>query len=75
MAVLAAVVAGGARAALVYCIQRADCTGFTTAADIDPGYDAALRAAIDGGVEVLPYACRVTTDEIVVERLLPLVLP
>jgi sugar fermentation stimulation protein A len=72
---LAAVVAEGRRAALVYCIQRDDCDGFTTAADIDPGYDAALRAAIAGGVEVLPYACRVSTDEIVLDKPLPLVLP
>lgn len=72
---LAAVVAAGHRAALVYCIQRADCEGFTTAADIDPGYDAALRAAIAGGVEVLPYACRVTPEEIVLEKRLHLALP
>lgn len=75
MAELAAVVAGGGRAALVYCIQRADCDGFATAADIDPAYDAALRAAIAAGVEVLPYACRVTCEEIVLERRLPLALP
>ena len=75
MAELAAVVAAGGRAVLVYCIQRADCEAFATAADIDPAYDAALHAAIAAGVEVLPYACRVDTQEIVVERLLPLALP
>lgn len=75
MAELAAVVAAGGRAVLVYCIQRADCEAFATAADIDPAYDAALRAAIAAGVEVLPYACRVSTQEIVVERALPLALP
>lgn len=72
---LAAMVAAGHRAVLVYCIQRSDCEAFTTAADIDPAYDKALRAAIAGGVEILPYACRVGTEEIVVERPLPLALP
>ena len=75
MAELAAVVASGGRAVLVYCIQRSDCDRFATAADIDPAYDAALRAAIAAGVEVLPYACRVGIEEIVLERPLPLALP
>jgi len=74
MAELAAMVAAGHRAVLVYAIQRDDCDGFATAADLDPVYDAALRAAIAGGVEVLPYACRVSIEEIAVERRLPLAL-
>jgi len=74
MAELATVVASGRRAVLVYCIQRMDCGGFTTAADIDPAYDAALRAAIEGGVEVLPYACTLTSEGIELTHRLPLVL-
>lgn len=72
---LAAMVAAGHRAVLVYCIQRSDCEAFTTAADIDPAYDKALRSAIAGGVEVLPYACQVSIEEIAVARPVALRLP
>lgn len=74
MTELALMVEAGHRAVLVYCIQRMDCDGFRTAADIDPGYDAALRDAIARGVEVLPYSCRLTTEEITIDRRLPLLL-
>ncbi len=74
MAELALMVEAGHRSVLVYCIQRMDCDSFRTAADIDPGYDAALRDAIARGVEVLPYSCRLTTEEITVDRRMPLLL-
>ena len=51
-----------------------DCDGFTTAADIDPGYDAALRDALARGVEAYAYSCRLTVEEIVIDRRLPIVL-
>ena len=75
MAELAAMVAAGHRAVVVYCIQRTDCDSFATAADIDPAYDLALRAALAAGVEALPYACRVAVDGIALERRLALRLP
>ena len=74
MTELALMVEAGHRSVLVYCIQRMDCEGFCSAADIDPNYDAALRDAISGGVEVVPYSCRLTTEEIIVDRHLPLLL-
>ncbi len=74
MAELALMAEAGHRSVLVYCIQRMDCDGFRTAVDIDPGYDAALRDALARGVEVLPYSCRLTTEEIVTDRRLPLLL-
>ena len=74
MTELALMVEAGHRSVLVYCIQRMDCEGFCSAADIDPNYDAALRDAISRGVEVLPYSCRLTTEEIIVDRRLPLLL-
>ncbi|MCW5725427.1 MAG: DNA/RNA nuclease SfsA [Maricaulaceae bacterium] len=65
---LSAMVRQGARAVQLYIVQRADCSRFRPAADIDPAYAAALNAAIDAGVEAMAYACAVTTDEIRVTR-------
>ena len=69
---LSEVAATGGRAVMLFLVQRPDCSHFTTAADIDPAYDAALRAAIAGGVEALCYACRLSTEEIVIEKALPI---
>lgn len=57
---LANMVAAGKRAVQLFIIQRNDCDAFDIARDIDPTYDAALREALDAGVEPLVYACDVT---------------
>jgi sugar fermentation stimulation protein A len=62
---LAKLRAAGARAALVFVIQRADCTRFEPADEIDPGYGAALRAAVREGVEVLALRARVSPRALV----------
>ena len=49
-----------------------DCTRFTLAADIDPGYDRAYRRARAAGVETLVLATNITTDAITAAGLLPL---
>ena len=49
----------GARAALLFVIQRADCGALEPADDIDPHYGRALRAAAAEGVEVLAVRGRV----------------
>lgn len=72
---MAAVVAAGARAVMLYCVQRADCRAFTTAPDIDPAYDSGLRAALEAGVEALCYECMVSPTEIRLTDPLPLALP
>lgn len=72
---MSAMVLEGARAVMLYCVQRTDCAAFTTAADIDPAYDAALRRALDHGVEALCYECRVGPEEIVLTDSLPICLP
>ncbi|MDX2263701.1 MAG: DNA/RNA nuclease SfsA [Hyphomicrobiales bacterium] len=61
---LAAMVAAGKRAVMVYCVQRGDAHRFRLAADIDPQYAAAFAEARRGGVEALCYACEVAADAI-----------
>lgn len=63
---LSRVAASGARAVMLFVAQREDGERMTVAADIDPAYAAALRAAVAAGVEVLAYRCRVGVDEILV---------
>ena len=65
---LVAVAQGGARAVMLYIVQREDCDSFTLAADIDPAYAAAFAEARTSGVEALAYACRLSTDGIAVDR-------
>jgi len=72
MGELAAMVEAGHRAAVMYVVQRMDCPGFALAEDIDPAYAAALRDAMSRGVEVYAYSCRLTTDEIVLDKAMPL---
>ena len=59
---------GGARAVMLYIVQREDCDSFTLAADIDPAYAAAFAEARTSGVEALAYACRLRTEGIAVDR-------
>ncbi len=75
MAELARLVAEGAAAAVVFCVQRADCDHFRVAADIDPAYARALTAAAAAGVGVYCLAAEVTTTAITLQRTLPVVLP
>ncbi|MEM7412260.1 MAG: DNA/RNA nuclease SfsA [Myxococcota bacterium] len=66
--------ANGARAALVFLVQRADCDTVAPADDIDPAYGEALRQAAADGVELYALGARVTARGIAVERTLPVVL-
>lgn len=70
---LAAMVASGARAVMLYLVQRGDCDHFTVAEDIDPAYAAGLRRAMAAGVEAICYHCTLSLDGITVDRRLPLV--
>ena len=63
---LSAMVAGGARAVLLYVIQMC-AERFDVARDIDPAYDAACRRAREAGVEIHAYRCRVSPEEITIE--------
>ena len=69
---LARVTESGARAVMLYIVQREDCGSFTLAADIDPAYAAAFTQARAAGVEALAYACRLSPAGIAVESPLPI---
>ncbi|MBL0941508.1 MAG: DNA/RNA nuclease SfsA [Alphaproteobacteria bacterium] len=56
---LARMVENGARAILLYIVQRNDCLGFSIAEDLDPLYAQAAREACNNGVESICYQCNV----------------
>ena len=58
------------RAAVVFVIQRGDCSYFRPADEIDSEYGCWLRRAVKAGAEALPYRARVNAREVVLtERL------
>ena len=71
---LSDMVENGARAVMLYLVQRGDCDHFRVAADIDPGYAAAMADARARGVEALCYACAITPEGIEIAESLPLAL-
>ena len=61
---LAQVARAGHRAVLLYLVQRTDCTHVDIAADIDPGYAAAHKAATEAGVETLCIGTHISPQEV-----------
>jgi sugar fermentation stimulation protein A len=59
---MSAMVAQGARAAMVYCVQRTDARALESADDIDPEYGRQLRAARASGVDA--YALCAAPDPV-----------
>ncbi|WP_207476304.1 DNA/RNA nuclease SfsA [Arenibaculum pallidiluteum] len=72
---LAEMAGAGARAVMLYLVQRADCTHLRMAEDIDPAYATALTQAMAAGVEALCYSCTVTPEGIELGRALPVHQP
>jgi len=70
---LAAMVAEGHRAVMLFCIQRMDGDRLTLARDIDPTYGAAFDRATAAGVEALAWECAVTPERITLNRAVPVV--
>jgi len=62
----------GARAVMLYLIQRTDADQFSIAGDIDPKYAQAFEMARAAGVEMLVYDCNITTSSIDVGREIPI---
>jgi len=68
---LARVVEGGARAVMLYVVQRVDCASMSIADDLDPTYGRAMGEALDRGVEMLCYSCRIEHQGIELDRRMP----
>ena len=68
---LAKMVRLGHRAINLFLVQRDDCAQFRLANDVDPNYADALARAREAGVEVLIYACRMSRQDISLDRPLP----
>jgi sugar fermentation stimulation protein A len=69
---LAAAVATGERAFILFVIQRSDGDGFTPAADIDPAYAREFDRAVESGVEALAYRAEVTPTTISIVEPVPI---
>jgi sugar fermentation stimulation protein A len=65
---LAAQVAEGHRAVALFVVQREDCETFQACADLDPAFARGLDEAAKAGVEVLVYACAMSTEMVRIER-------
>jgi sugar fermentation stimulation protein A len=65
---LAAMVSAGHRAVMVYLVQRDDAQSFALARDLDPAYAEAFKLAQAAGVEAIALACRMSPQEIAVDR-------
>jgi sugar fermentation stimulation protein A len=61
---LAAIAAGGARAVILFVVQREDGAEFRPAAHIDPDYAALLERSRELGVELLVYRSQVSSREV-----------
>lgn len=72
---LAAIAAGGARAVMLFLVQRNDASSFDLARDIDPHYCTRFDAACAAGVETLVYCCRLSDSSIEVERRIAFAAP
>ena len=73
MKTLAEAVAAGHCASVIFVVQRPDAHAFATNDDADPGLAAAFRDAVGRGVEAYAYNCRVTRQEVVLDRQLPII--
>lgn len=75
LADLAAMVAQGHRAVMLYVVQRSDCARLRFAADLDPAYAAAFRAATAAGVEACAYRVARIDGGLVLGDELPVLAP
>jgi sugar fermentation stimulation protein A len=64
----------GARAAVVFVIQREDAKAFAPHDDSDPLFGEVLREVAAGGVEVYAHTCRVTSRLIDLQAQVPVLL-
>lgn len=65
------IVVNGGRAAMLYLVQRDDCTRFRLASDIDPDYARAFDAARAAGVRVMCYGTAISPRGISLTQAIP----
>ena len=58
----------GYESCLLYLIQREDCKTFKIANDIDQEYKIAFNMAIENGVRILCYDCKLSNEEIILNN-------
>lgn len=68
-------VKAGQRSVLCFCVQRDDVVQVRPADAIDPVYGRTLREAMAAGVEVVAYAARMSPEQAVLYRRVPVHLP
>lgn len=68
---LAQAVTEGFRAVALFVIQRIDVSAFTPNRDMDPGFSDALVGALEAGVEVWAWRCKVGLEGIALDASLP----
>jgi sugar fermentation stimulation protein A len=71
---LAVLARQGLRAVQLYCVNLTGIEAVRPAGEIDPRYAAALRDAVEAGVEVLAYGVELSPEEIRLVRPLPVIL-
>lgn len=64
----------GHRAAAIFVIQRDDATGLSPYDNNDPEFGAALREAVDAGVEAYAFTCTLTREAITIAGEVPVLL-
>ncbi|WP_274424369.1 DNA/RNA nuclease SfsA [Chelativorans sp. YIM 93263] len=67
---LVAMRAAGARAVMVYVVQRGDCARFRLCADLDPVYAETFARARAAGVEAFVLGCQISAEAIIPDRLI-----
>jgi sugar fermentation stimulation protein A len=73
LAEMSDMVRAGHRAVMVYLVQRGEATKLAFARDVDPGYGLAFDEATAAGVEAIALRCRMSTEEIVIDKPIPIV--
>jgi sugar fermentation stimulation protein A len=68
---LEAMVAAGDRAVVLFVVQRTDCEAFAACHELDPAFGRGLDQAADAGVEILVYACDLSTAGVRIVRPIP----
>jgi sugar fermentation stimulation protein A len=73
LAEMSEMVLAGHRAVMVYLVQRSEAKKLAFARDVDPDYGLAFDQAAAAGVEAIALRCRMSTEEIVVDRAIPII--